>query len=1101
MVQKLLIANRGEITVRIARTAAEMGIETVAVYSDDDARSLHTRRADAAIALGSSGARAYLDMDRVTAIAADMGCDAVHPGYGFLSENSAFARQIEAAGMAFVGPTPESLALFGDKVAAKGIARDCNVATIPGTAQAASLEEARAFFADLPAGSSMMIKSVSGGGGRGMRAVFAEGDIDEAYARCQSEARAAFGDGQVYVERNIRRARHLEVQVLGDGVGGCLHLGERECSLQRRNQKIVEVAPSPSLDANTREQLCGAALTLARHQNYRSLGTFEFLLDLDLNPENGLFFIEANPRIQVEHTVTEEIFDLDLVRLQLRIARGETLSEIGLGAEALEPRGYAIQCRVNTETMDSNGHAQPSSGTLRAFDPPMGRGIRVDTSAYTGYTTSSSFDPLLAKLIVHTPSAEYGHAVARARRALREFKVDGVRTSIPYLEALLDLPDVQANDITTRFIGDNAAALASAQNRTAQGLWFEDEDSDAVRHLVPSRAEDAPDGAITLTSPMRATVVSLSVSEGETVEGNQQLAILEAMKMEHPIFAPNSGTLLKSFASQGATVSEGEVLFYVMPDGAQSDTEMVQDEVDLDHIRPDLADYFERRGFGLDENRPEAVAKRRARGQRTARENVASLCDDGSFREYGELAIAAQRRRRKLDDLIRNTSGDGVVTGIGTVNAADFGADAARCAVVAYDYTVLAGTQGQMNHKKQDRLFGLAEKWKIPLILLAEGGGGRPGDTDHGGVTGLDYTTFAKFASLSGQVPVVGVASGRCFAGNAALLGCCDVVIATEDSNIGMAGPAMIEGGGLGVYRPEDIGPIDVQSTNGVVDIRVADEAAACAAAKQYLGYFQGTRSDWTVPDQRLLRSAIPENRLRVYEVRDVINTLADEDSVLELRRSFGVGIVTALIRVEGRPFGLIANNTKHLGGAIDGPAADKAARFMQLCDCFGLPILSLVDTPGFMVGPEAEKSGLVRHVCRMFVTGASLKVPIFGIMLRKGYGLGAMAMTGGSFGSSVFTSAWPTGEFGGMGLEGAVRLGYRAELDAVEDPAEKKALFDSLVAKLYASGKATSVASVLEIDAVIDPAETRDWVMSGLRALPEGALSYRGHRAFIDTW
>lgn len=1101
MVQKLLIANRGEIAVRIARTAAEMGLETVAVYSDDDARSLHTRRADTAIALGSSGIRAYLDMDRITAIAADAGCDALHPGYGFLSENSAFARQIEAAGIVFVGPTPESLSLFGNKVAAKRLARDCDVATIPGTAQAVSLEEARGFFADLPAGSSMMIKSVAGGGGRGMRAVFAVGDIDEAYARCQSEARAAFGDGQVYVERNIRRARHLEVQVLGDGAGGCLHLGERECSLQRRNQKIVEVAPSPSLDAQMRERLCDAALTMARHQNYRSLGTFEFLLDLDLNPENGLFFIEANPRIQVEHTVTEEIFDLDLVRLQLRIAAGETLSGIGFGARTLEPRGYAIQCRINTETMDSHGDARPSSGTLHAFDPPAGRGIRVDTCAYTGYTTASSFDPLLAKLIVHAPSAEYDHAMARARRALREFRVDGVRTNIPYLEALLGLPDVQANDVTTRFLEEHAAALAEAQNRTAQGLWFEVGGTDADRSLVPSPAQHAPDGAITLTAPMRATVVSLSVSEGETVESNRQLAILEAMKMEHPIVAPNSGTLLKSFASPGTTVSEGEVLFFLMPDGAQNDTELVHDAVDLDHIRPDLADYYERRGFGLDDNRPEAVAKRRARGQRTARENVASLCDEGSFREYGELAIAAQRRRRTLDDLIRNTSGDGVVTGIGTVNAADFGAAAARCAIVAYDYTVLAGTQGQMNHKKQDRLFGLAEKWKIPVILLAEGGGGRPGDTDHGGLTGLDYTTFAQFASLSGQVPVVGVASGRCFAGNAALLGCCDVVIATEDSNIGMAGPAMIEGGGLGVYRPEDIGPIDVQTSNGVVDLRVADEATACAVAKQYLSYFQGTRSDWTVPDQRRLRSVIPENRLRVYEVRDIIDTLADEGSVLELRQSFGFGIVTTLMRVEGRPVGLIANNTSHLGGAIDGPAADKAARFMQLCDGFGLPILSLVDTPGFMVGPEAEKTGLVRHVCRMFVTGANLKVPVLSIVLRKGYGLGAMAMTGGSFGSGVFTAAWPTGEFGGMGLEGAVRLGYRTELAAVEDPAEKKALFDRLVAKLYASGKATSIASVLEIDAVIDPAETRDWIVSGLRALPEDALSHRGHRPFIDTW
>jgi acetyl-CoA carboxylase carboxyltransferase component len=356
-------------------------------------------------------------------------------------------------------------------------------------------------------------------------------------------------------------------------------------------------------------------------------------------------------------------------------------------------------------------------------------------------------------------------------------------------------------------------------------------------------------------------------------------------------------------------------------------------------------------------------------------------------------------------------------------------------------------------------------------------------------------------AKLSGQAPLVGIVSGRCFAGNAALLGCTDVIIATQDSNIGMGGPAMIEGGGLGIYRPEDIGPIEVQTKNGVVDVAVADEAEAVDVAKRYLSYFQGALADWTCADQRLLRQAIPENRLRAYEVRKVIETLADTGSVLELRAGFGLGMVTCLVRIEGRAFGLMANNPHHLGGAIDADAADKAARFMQRCEAYGLPILSLCDTPGFMVGPDVEKTAQVRHVSRMFVTAASLSVPFFAVVLRKGYGLGAQSMTGGSFHAPVFNISWPTGEFGGMGLEGAVRLGFKKELEAIADPEAREAEFRKRVDRSYAIGKAVNMAAHLEIDAVIDPMETRRWVIRGVKSVPP--RDDRGHsrKRFIDAW
>jgi acetyl-CoA carboxylase carboxyltransferase component len=495
------------------------------------------------------------------------------------------------------------------------------------------------------------------------------------------------------------------------------------------------------------------------------------------------------------------------------------------------------------------------------------------------------------------------------------------------------------------------------------------------------------------------------------------------------------------------------------------------------------------------------VERRRRTGQRTARENVEDLCEPDSFVEYGGLAIAAQRRRRPVQELIERTPADGLVAGIGRVNGDRFDERRSRCVVMAYDYTVLAGTQGLQNHRKKDRMFELALELRLPVVFFTEGGGGRPGDTDSSSAAGLDCWAFHDFGLLSGLVPLVGVNSGRCFAGNAAILGCCDVVIATANSSIGMGGPAMIEGGGLGVFHPDEVGPMSVQARNGVVDVAVADEAEAVRVAKRYLAYFQGPFEDWECADQRLLRGVVPENRLRVYDVRRAIETLADTGSVLELRRPFGPGMVTALARVEGRPLGVIANDPAHLAGAIDSDGADKAARFMQLCDAFDLPLLFLCDTPGMMVGPEVEKTALVRHCARLFVTGANLTVPFFTIVLRKGYGLGAQAMAGGSFKAPLFTVAWPTGEFGGMGLEGAVKLGFRNELAALDDPAARRALFDQRVAAMYQQGKALSFATYFEIDDVIDPAASRAWILNALRSAPPPGPRSGKKRRHVDTW
>ncbi|MFE2756697.1 carboxyl transferase domain-containing protein [Actinosynnema sp. NPDC059335] len=985
----LLVANRGEVAVRVLRAAADLGWRTVALVTDSD--DAHGRFADRAVRLRGS----YLDVDAVLA-AAD-GCDLVHPGYGFLAENAVFARRCAEAGLTFVGPPPEVLELLGDKNRARALATEVGVPVLAGAED--GFED---FFR---AHGAVVVKAVAGGGGKGVRVVRRLADLAPAVQRCRAEALAAFGDGTVFVEELLEPARHVEVQLVGTTV-----LGDRDCSVQLRHQKLVEVAPAPDLSPGLRSALHDAAAAIARAVRYTGLGTVEFLVA----PDGRFAFLEANPRLQVEHTVTEQVTGLDLVRAQLLLA---TEVEPDL---THTPRGSALQLRVSLT----------STGRLSAFVPPTGPGVRVDTHASAGYRAGLDFDPLLAKVVVHADDPDT--ALRRARRALDEFTVDGAKTNIGFLRGLLDHPDI-----------------LKAHTGLVDSLPREDT------------------GA---RSPVRGTVVA--VEDGTVV--------VEAMKMQHVVPVGDARVLV----GVGDTVAEGALL----AEGVDVAVEEKSVEADLDDVRPDLAEALARHDF----SRPEAEAKRHAAGRRTVRENIADLCDD--FVEYGGLAIAAQRRRRSLDELVERTPADGLVAGVGRVNGR-------QVVAMSYDYTVMAGTQGLRNHAKKDRMFALAEQRRLPVVLFAEGGGGRPGDTDHGGVSGLDCLAFHLFAKLSGLVPLVGIASGRCFAGNAVLLGTCDVVIATRDATIGMGGPAMVEGGGLGVFRPEEIGPVDVQAPNGVIDVLVSDEAEAVAAARKYLSYFQGPADSWECADQRRLRHLVPENRVRAYDVRSVVETVADTGSVLELRPGFGRGIVTALVRVEGRPLGVLANDPGHLGGAIDSDSADKAARFLRLCDAFDLPVVSLCDTPGFMVGPDAERTASVRRLTRMLVTGANLDVPFGFVALRKAYGLGAQAMAAGSLKVPLFAVSWPSGEFGPMGLEGAVRLGYRRELDAVDDPAQRKEVFEAMVSAAYEHGKALNVASAFEIDDVIDPADTRRWITTLLTG-PDPAPAGTGKkRPFVDTW
>lgn len=1128
----LLIANRGEIAIRIARAAADIGLKSVAIYSEDDANSLHTRVADEAVALEGLGARAYLDIEAVIAAGKAAGCDAVHPGYGFLSEQSEFARRCAEEGMTFVGPKVEHLMLFGDKAQARSAAVVADVPVNRGIDRAITVDEALAFYDSLGEGGAIIIKALAGGGGRGTSAVTDISDLPKIFERCQREAKAAFGIEDVYVEEFVQRARHVEVQIIGDHAGGVAHLGERECSVQRMNQKVVEIAPAPGLDDGLRNDIIDAAVRFASKEGYASLGTFEFLVD-ETGREGAqpFVFIEANARLQVEHTVTEEVTGVDLVQSQIRIAEGATLKDVGLDDPGVAtPRGYAIQARVNMEKFNKKGQIRPASGTFTAYEPPSGPGVRTDGFGYVGYATSTGFDSLLAKVIVHSKTNDFAQAAAKTARALSEFRIEGVGNNISFLQNILGHKDFAESLVHTRWVDEHMMELvADAEERARYvspepkaaapdgfagarvdkndplALFAHDQQVKSQQGATEDAQQAAqvtgPDGSVGMSSPIQGTIVSIDVEEGDEVVEGQQVAVVEAMKMEHVISADLSGVVREVTMSTGDIVREGFPIVFIEEAEVSGGSGAEVEEIDPDYIRPDLEENIKRHSYIYDENRQEAVKKRHSRGYRMPRVNIAELMDEGSFKEYWPLLVARQHRRHDMEALREQTPADGVVAGIGTINGDLVGEDDARAMVVHYDYTVLAGTQGGRNHYKQDRMFEMAHRFRIPVVLFGEGGGGRPGDDPMGPGVAFDAHTFTRFSQLSGLVPLVCVINGRTFAGNTALVACCDVIIATEKTTVAMGGPAMIEGGGLGIYTPEEVGPMSFQVPNGVVDILVKDEEEAVQVAKKYLSYFQGPVKDWEENDQRTLRHVIPENRLRLYNMRDIIHTIADKDSVLEIREKFGIGVITAFIRVEGHPMGVIANNPHHLAGAIDSDGADKGARFLQLCDAFDIPVLSLMDCPGMMVGPDVEKTGLVRHCTRMFNVGANMTTPLFGVVVRKAYGLGVQAMCGGSSLVGFFTVAWPTAEFAGMNIEGSVKLGYRKELLAMEDPEERKAEFDARVARSYESAKAVNSAPGGGIDDVIDPAETRSWIASSLHRLPPVPERAEKKYPYIDTW
>ena len=1073
---KLLVANRGEIAIRLMRAAAELDIPTVAIAPADDAAALHTVKADETVTLKGAGSAAYLDIEQIVQVAKDAGCDAVHPGYGFLAENAEFARTCNAAGITYVGPSAEMLELFGDKARARAAATEAGVPIIRGIDHAVSLEEAVAFFDELGAGRSMMIKAIAGGGGRGSRMVESADDVAATFERCAAEAASAFGNGDLYVEEFIREARHIEVQILGDATGAIAHLGERECSVQRHFQKVIEIAPAPNLDPTLRDEIIGAAVRLASHVGYSNAGTFEFLVDASGSGQ-PFAFIEANARLQVEHTVTEEVTGVDIVQSQLKIAQGATIADLGLDDPAIsEARGYAIQTRVCMESMGEDGSVRPEAGTLTAYEAPSGPGVRTDGFGYAGYATSLLYDSLLAKVIAHSPSRNFADALTRTKRALAEFRIEGVVTNIGFIQNILNHPGFADGAVHTRFIDEEIVGLT--RETDAHRQYVAEGGEDGASADGPAEAV-GPEGSVGLRAPMQGTIVEIGVGIGDEVRIGQPVAVVEAMKLQHDVKAEHAGIVADVSMSVGNVVREGYPIVFIHESDVAGGAVEASAEAALDAIRDDLAEVNSYIDRTLDAAHADVVAAIHAEGRRTPRENLEDLIDAGSFREFGPPAAGS--------------AVGGTVMGMGTVNAESVGEENARVAVVHSNYMTASYTHG---HYRQEQVHELVRDWRVPLVLFSEGEG-LPHPSHLGTGVGVDASLFTDFAQLSGLVPLVGVNTGDSFAGNAALLACCDVIISTEQSSVGMTGPTVVEASGLGQHSAAELGGTAAQFENGSVDLVAKDDAEAVALAQQYLSYFQGPTAEWSEPDQRRMRHIIPENRVRTYEMRDIVATLADDDSVLELRKDFGIGVITSLIRVEGRPMGVVANNPAHLAGAIDSPGADKAARFFQLCDAFDLPVVVFMDCPGIMVGPDHEREALVRHAVRLFNIGANCTAPMFGIMVRKAYGLGVQAMVGGASYIPLLTVAWPTAEFAGMNIDGAVKLSARRELAAIEDAEERKAAYDRRVADGYENARAINSGARY----VIDPAETRAFIVRGMNSLPPTPLRTKKKRPYVDTW
>ena len=1066
---RVLIANRGEIAVRLIRAVREAGLEAVAVHPADDRDSLHVRRADAAVPLPGEGVAAYLDAAAIARAARQSGCGAVHPGYGFLSENADFAQLCADAGLVFIGPTPETLRVMGDKAQARAFAAAHKVAVLPGTSGPTTLEEARAFAGKHGA---VMVKALSGGGGRGMLEVTDLNDLAEAFERCRSEARAAFGNDALYVERLAVRPRHIEVQVIGDG-RAVQHLGERDCSIQRRHQKLIEVAPSPSLNDKLRQRIAGAALQLAKALNYRSLGTFEFLVDGD-----EFFFMEANPRLQVEHTVTEEVTGVDLVAAQLRIAAGASLADIGL-SEPPRPRGFAVQARVNLETLDADGLPRPSAGTIRGFALPFGPGVRVDTCGYSGYRVNPRYDSLIAKVIGH--GDDFATAARRCATALAEFEIGGLATNLDLAHAIVTDSDFTSGPLDTSYIATHLDRLLAHRRPALASADAQAEVSQKeVQPIVPA-------GALGVFAPMSGVLVSLAVAPGDTVQAGATVAVLEAMKMEHLIRAPQAMRIDAVPAQAGAMVDQGCLLACGTPiQGADEAAGAAMVKQKAEDWSAEVAEIERRHELAHAMGGPGKVARQRGDGKLTARERIEAMADAGSFREIGALAGFA------------SYDGSGQAT---QVLPANFVAGTARLngrkiALGVDDFTGRGGSGDAAIHAKQIYLEHYARQMRLPMVRLLDGqsGGGSVKMARDAGYTYIPVNPGwdAVVDNLS-LVPVAAAALGPTVGLGAARFVMSHLGVLVEGlGQVFTAGPPVVLGGTGEKLTKEELGGADVHRNNGTAERIVPNEATAFTAIREFLGYLPGSvfelppvRACTDPADRReeSLLSAIPRSKRRPYKIGPILDAVFDAGSVFTYAE-YGGSTVTALARLDGHPVGVISGDPMK-GAAMSVQGAQAIGRLVDLCGTFHLPIVSLSDQAGVNIGSAAESQATIRAGARAIAAVYQARVPQAEIIMRRVYGVGGAGIVNRHQANRCW--AWPSGDWGSLPARGGIEAAFRAEIEA---SADRSATIERIAAQLDALASPFRTAEHFGVQDLIDPRDTRallcDWVRDAYRLLPE---------------
>ena len=1120
--ERVLISNRGEIAIRIAKAASALGMESVGVYAPVDALSLHTRLATEARQLGNGAAEdpvaAYLDAEALVQVAEEAGCDCVHPGYGFLAENAPYAALCAERGITFIGPPPAALELFGDKVQARALAQSLGVPTVPGSGEPLGSSDAAAAFAE-DIGYPVMLKAAAGGGGRGMRAVADSEAMVDAYPRCRSEAEAAFGNGALFVEKLIERPRHIEVQVLADRDGTTVHLHERDCSVQLRNQKVIETAPAPGLDAGLRERIHADAVKLVKAAGYVNAGTVEFLV----TPETGdHFFIECNPRIQVEHTVTEEVTGIDLVEAQFRIAAGASLESLGLADQQAvgPPRGFSVQARVVAR----------GTGTLSAYKEPSGPGVRVDANGYVGYAPPPQFDPLLAKVVGTSVSRQeesvvFAAAVDRTRRALDEFHVGGLATNIAQLKTILQHPDVRTGNARTTLLGEEPALLASTDNGNGALALLQQQATvmgvstvgGAGSTPTPAAADlQIAAGQEAVACPMAGSVLEVRAQEGDRVQAGDPLLVVSAMKMESQVAAPCAGTVAAAQPLQpGDNVEAGQVFAVIAPaEGA----ERISAEDEGETWAPLLRDVETMQALARKRLAPGSedpgVVRQRSRGKLTCRERIDLLLDEGSFREVGSIAgFASYDEYGTITDFTpaNHVGGWGKIEGRGTVVCAD-------------DFTSRGGHADGAIGAKSGYLDRLALELRLPSVRLLDGssGGGsvaamvpkqkaegestakessgaikagRPRVAGGGGSFLPGHLGSAMYTEQLSTVPVVNMLLGSVVGIGAAkaVLGHFSVMV-RDIAQLFVAGPPVVAHAMGYDITKEDLGGWHIHCRNGSVDNLAETEEQAAELTRRFLSYLPSSvyetppvapsRSD-DPPDRRdeELFTLIPRKRTTTFDVRKAIRLMADKDSFFEIGPLWGTDQVTGFARFNGHPVGVLASDSQHAnGGALTADGCSKLTRHLDLCDLFHLPVLNLVDNPGFAVGLEHEITGTIRRGGEWMVAFSQVGVPIFTVVMRRSFGVAGNNYATPRSRPSVRV-AWPAADAGGIPPEGGIEAAYKRQLAEADDP---RALRDELMARIESARGPIGPLSKFQIEELVDPRDTRrlicEWVETAWR-------------------